>query len=270
MDASYDESKLGEIDMKKWLSDFLVSGVSVELEDGVLVIRYGESVFNIFSDLDARDNYIALLDAIDNDPEVKVVLSLNEHGCLGEEPYERYIKKLSGKNAPVDLDTLWVVQENVEHERQLCFHYYTIIKRLKSKKLIIDGLQGTVVTPIFGESLSADIRLVSDDLRFSLAHKKYGIHPTGGLAFFLPRFVGQGKANEILFATDVINAKSALELGLVSRIFPNDDFESSCILTAKELARTSSVTIEITKKLTFDYEEAFSDYFQQEIEWTQW
>ena len=49
--------------MKKWLSDFLVPGISVELGDGVLVIRYGESVFNIFSDIRARDRYIALLDA---------------------------------------------------------------------------------------------------------------------------------------------------------------------------------------------------------------
>ena len=49
--------------MKKWLSDFLVPGISVELGDGVLVIRYGESVFNIFSDIHARDRYIALLDA---------------------------------------------------------------------------------------------------------------------------------------------------------------------------------------------------------------
>ena len=48
--------------MKKWLSDFLVPGISVELGDGVLVIRYGESVFNIFSDIHARDRYIALLD----------------------------------------------------------------------------------------------------------------------------------------------------------------------------------------------------------------
>jgi len=33
--------------MKKWLSDFLVSGISVELDDGVLVIRYGESIFKV-------------------------------------------------------------------------------------------------------------------------------------------------------------------------------------------------------------------------------
>lgn len=49
--------------MKKWLSYFLVSSVSVELDDSVLVIRYGESVFNIFSGIHARDRYIALPDA---------------------------------------------------------------------------------------------------------------------------------------------------------------------------------------------------------------
>ncbi len=256
--------------MKKWLSDFLVSGISVELDDGVLVIRYGESVFNIFSDIDARDRYIALLDAVDNDSDVKAVLSLNEHGCLGEEPYEKYINTLCGENKPVELEASWKFRESTEHARQLCFHYYTITKRLATKKLIIDGLQETVVTPIFGESLSADIRLVSDDFCFTLAHKKYGIHPTGGLAFFLPRFVGQGKANEILLASDVIDAKSALDLGLVSQVFPNDDFESSCIQIAKELAELSPATIETTKKLSFNYKADLLEYFKQEIEWMHW
>ena len=134
------------------------------------------------------------------------------------------------------------------------------------KKLIIDGLQGVVVTPFFGESLSADIRLASDDLCFSLAHKKFGLHPTGGLIFFLPRFVGQGKANEILLTTDVIDAKSALELGLVSHIFPNEDFEYSCIQTAKELAGLSQATIETTKKLSFNYKADLQNYFRQETE----
>lgn len=256
--------------MKKWLSDFLVSGVSIELDDGVLVIRYGESIFNNFSDLDARDRYIALLDAIDNDSDVKVVLSLNEHGCLGEEPYEKYINKLCGENKPIELETSWEFQENIERARQLCFHYYTVTKRLASKKLIIDGLQGTVVTPIFGESLSADIRLVSDDFCFSLAHKKYGIHPTGGLAFFLPRFVGQGRANEILLTADIIDAKSALDLGLVSQIFPNDDFESSCIQAAKKLTRLGLAAIETTKRLSFSYEGDLQEYFYQETEWMHW
>lgn len=253
--------------MKKWLSDFSVSGISIELDDGVLVIRYGERIFDIFSDLEVRERYIALLDAVDNDPEVKAVLSLNEHGCLGNEPYEKYINKLCGGNKPVDLETSLEFQENIERTRQLCFHYFTITKRLASKKLIVDGLQGMVVTPFFGESLSADIRLVSDDFCFSLAHKKYGIHPSGGLAFFLPRYVGQGRANEILLTTDVIDAKSALDLGLVSRIFPNENFESSCIRTAKELAKLSPATIETTKKLSFHDEEALHDYFELETKW---
>ena len=256
--------------MKKWLSDFLVPGISVELDDGVLVIRYGESVFNIFSDLVARDRYIALLDAVDNDSDVKAILSLNEHGCLGDEPYEKYINKLCGENKPIDLETSWKYQESIKHARQLCFHYYTVIKRLASKKLIIDGLQGTVVTPIFGESLSADIRLVSDDFCFSLAHKKYGIHPTGGLAFFLPRFVGQGRANEILLTADVIDAKSALDLGLVSQVFPNESFETRCIQIAKELAEISPATIETTKKLSFNYKDDLQEYFYQETEWMHW
>jgi len=256
--------------MKTWLSNFSISGISFTLEDGVLIIRYGERIFDIFSDVAARNRYIALLDAIDKDPDVKAVLSLNEHGCLGEEPYEKHITKLSGQNKPANLGASQHFRDDKKYARQLCFHYYTIKKRLASKKLIIDGLQGVVVTPFFGESLSADIRFVSEDCCFSLTHKKYGLHPIGGLAFFLPRFVGQGRAKEILFTRDVIDAKSALDLGLVSRIFPNDDFESKCIQAAKDLTKLSPATIETTKELSFHDEEALDDYFQKETKWIHW
>ncbi len=47
--------------MKKWLSGFSVSGISVELEDDILIIRYGERIFDIISDLKSRDQYISLL-----------------------------------------------------------------------------------------------------------------------------------------------------------------------------------------------------------------
>jgi len=250
--------------MKKWLSELSVSGVSVKFEDGVVVINYGENIFDIFFDLAARDSYLDMLNAINYDPDVKVVLSLNEHGCLGEEPYERYIKKLSGKSVPVDIEASWDVHENVGRAREFNFHHYTISKRLALSKLVIDGLQGTVVTPFFGESLSADLRFVSEDFKFSLAHKKYGIHPTGGLAFFLPRYVGQGKSNDILFATDILDAKSALDLGLVTQVLPNASFETNAIQLAKELAKLSPVTVRLTKKLSFRDEQALNDYFELE------
>ncbi len=250
--------------MKTLLSDFTISGVSIELDENVLILRYGEKIFDIFFDLEARDSYLDLLKAINDDPDIKVVLTLNEHGCLGDEPYERYIKKLSGQSVPVDIEASWEVHENVGRARQLNFHHYTIKQRLNSKKIMIDGLQGTVVTPFFGESLSADIRIVSEDFKFSLAHKKYGIHPTGGLAFFLPRYVGQGKANEILLATDVIDAKTALDLGLVTRVLPNEGFESSAIQVAKELTNLSAVTISLTKKLSFLDHQSLQDYFELE------
>jgi len=44
--------------MKKWLKDFSVTGISLELDDGVLVIRYGENIYDIFFDTGAQNCYI--------------------------------------------------------------------------------------------------------------------------------------------------------------------------------------------------------------------
>jgi 2-(1,2-epoxy-1,2-dihydrophenyl)acetyl-CoA isomerase len=64
---------------------------------------------------------------------------------------------------------------------------------------------------------------------FSPAHCRHGLHPTGALPFFLPRYVGQGKAAEIILKGEPLGAADALELGLVTEVLPADDFERRCV-----------------------------------------
>lgn len=239
---------------------------SIDVDDEVLIFRFGENVFDYLIDLDMRESYFQIMDAIDDDPDIKVILSLFEPDCLNDEAYAKYLRKIFG--ADIDLKEIGgsaVLRGNVDRFRQLYFHYYTVKRRVASNKIIIDGLSGSVVTPFFGETLSADIRFASDDMRFSLAHKKYGLGPSGALAFFLPRYVGQGKAMELLLTVDYIDAEQALELGLINQIIPAHDFESRCVALGKEASKLSVSTIKSTKLLSSLYMRELDNYLEAEL-----
>jgi enoyl-CoA hydratase/carnithine racemase len=239
--------------------------ISIDFDEGVLILDFGNNVFKFLTDLEKRECYFKIMDAVDAAPEIKVVLSLAEPNSLNEEVYDGYLINICGTDVGLaNLGNSWGFKDNIERAKQLCFHRYTIQRRVASKKILIDGLRGTIVTPFFGETLSADLRYATPDMRFSLMHKKYGLHPSGALAFYLPRYLGQGRATELMLTTDSIEAEQALELGLINAIISPEDFVSECLKLAKKVSVLSLSTIASTKLLSTPYKEELDSYFKAE------
>lgn len=239
--------------------------ISIDFNEEVLILDFGKNAFKFLTDLYKRKCLFKIMDIIDNEPDIKVVLSLSEPDSLNEERYEEYLRKISGTDIDLeDLGNLCALKTNITRCKQLFFHRYSIEKRLASKKIYIDGLRGMIVTPFFGESLSADFRYATPDMHFSLIHKKYGLHPTGALAFFLQRFVGPGKAVELMLTTDYIDAEQAMELGLINGILPSENFVYECIKLAKKVSAINMSTIKSTKLLSTLYNKELESYFDAE------
>ena len=247
------------------INDFSDNNISVELDDAVVIFRKKNNIFNLMTDLDKADHYFKLLSAIEHAPEIKVVLSIFEPDSFNDDTYAQYISSLCGENIELKgLDGNWKFREKIPRLRQMYFQQDSIKQRVRSKKINIDCLQGTVVTPFFGETLAADFRFVTEDMQFSLSHKKYGLHPSGGLSFFLPRYVGESKAIDLLLNTDVITAEDAKGLGLVTDIINTENFVSECILKAKEMSQINMTVIKSTKCLTYRFQKELEDYFYAE------
>ena len=249
----------------KLIEDFSDDDMSVEVEDTVVIFRLKSDVFNLMTDLDKAQHYIELMSVIEKTPEIKVILSMYDPNALGVKAYAQYISNLCGENIELkDLDGNWRFKQKLPRMRQMYFQQDTIKQRIRSKKIIIDCLQGTVVTPFFGETLAADFRFVTENMQFSLSHRKYGLHPSGGLSFFLPRYVGESKAIDLLLNTDTITATEAKALGLVSRIINPENFASECVLAAKQMSQTSLPVIQSTKCLTHRFQDELDHYFNAE------
>jgi len=82
-------------------------------------------------------------------------------------------------------------------------------------------------------ALACDIRVAADTARFGQPELGLGIIPGAGGTQRLPRIVGLGWAKHLVLTGDIIDARQALEIGLVTAIMPASQLQ----VRARELAR---------------------------------
>jgi enoyl-CoA hydratase/carnithine racemase len=95
----------------------------------------------------------------------------------------------------------------------------------------------------------ADIRVSSDTAKYGATFLKLGLIPGDGGAWLLPRVVGFSRACELLFTADVIDAKTALEWGLVSRVVPADQLMQESLALANRIAKQAPGATRLAKTL---------------------
>ncbi|MXO96825.1 crotonase/enoyl-CoA hydratase family protein [Erythrobacter aquimaris] len=68
----------------------------------------------------------------------------------------------------------------------------------------------------------ADMRIASEKAKFGVTFLKLGIIPGDGGTWILPRIIGEARAAELFYTGDVIDAGTALDWGLISRVVDHD------------------------------------------------
>lgn len=104
-----------------------------------------------------------------------------------------------------------------------------------------------------------DIRIASERAMFAESFVKVGIIPGDGGAWLLPRAVGLSRACEMAFTGDAIDARRALEWGLVSRVVPADELMSSARELAGRIASNPPAVLRMTKTLLREAQHARLD-----------
>lgn len=97
-------------------------------------------------------------------------------------------------------------------------------------------------------ALACDIRIASDRAKFGQPEIKLGIMPGGGGTQRLARLVGPGKAKELIFTGDVINAEEALAIGLVNRTVPFTELQQVVMDLAKKIAERGAFSLKMAKR----------------------
>jgi 2-(1,2-epoxy-1,2-dihydrophenyl)acetyl-CoA isomerase len=94
-----------------------------------------------------------------------------------------------------------------------------------------------------------DIRIASVRASFGVPFLKLGIIPGDGGAWLLPRNIGHARAAELLFTGRTIDAATALDWGMVSRVVPHDDLLDEALATADQIAAQAPDALRMAKTL---------------------
>ena len=114
---------------------------------------------------------------------------------------------------------------------------------------IIAAVNGPAVGAGCDLALMADMRIASENAFFAESFVKLGLIPGDGGAWLLPRAVGAARAAEMAFTGDRVDAATALEWGLVSRVVAADALMDTAQQLAARVASNPPNALRLTKKL---------------------
>ena len=194
---------------------------------------------------DATDEMGQAIDevAADDDMRVLVLTGAGRAFCAGAD-----LDALKGGSNPGVL-----ASENTDDIRRgFRLAQRMILGLQRMEKPVIAMLNGVAVGAGFDLACACDIRIASPRARFMVAYVKIGLFPGFGGTWLYPRTLGSmGKAAEMLFTGDFMEADEAYRLGFLNRLVAEDELESTTMEMARKIAAGPPIAIRLSKLMLY-------------------
>jgi 2-(1,2-epoxy-1,2-dihydrophenyl)acetyl-CoA isomerase len=122
-------------------------------------------------------------------------------------------------------------------------------------KPVIAAINGAAVAGGLTLALSCDFRIASDEARLGDTALKFALLCDEGGAYLFPRFMGLDRALKMTLLSEVYDAKTALELGLVTEVVPHAELEARVNDFARRLADGPPLAIRLAKRMMYKQRE---------------
>ena len=119
---------------------------------------------------------------------------------------------------------------------------------------VIAAVNGAAAGAGMNIALAADIRIAAEEAAFGQNFAKVGLFPDFGGTYFLPQLVGPARAAELFYTGDMIDAKTALRLGIVNQVVPGVQLEAEVKALALKIMQGPPLAIQAVKKALFGRE----------------
>ena len=116
-------------------------------------------------------------------------------------------------------------------------------------KPVIAAINGFALGGGLELALSCDVRIAADHVKLGAPEVSLGLIPGWGGTERLPRIVGLGRAKELALMGQQITAQEALEMGLVNKVVPKDELQSTAIFMATKMANNAPLAVQAAKRL---------------------
>ncbi|MFC1940460.1 enoyl-CoA hydratase/isomerase family protein [Chloroflexota bacterium] len=115
------------------------------------------------------------------------------------------------------------------------------------EKPTIAMVNGLAIAVSCDLALTCDIRTGSENARFAETQVNFGGVPGLGGTWVLPRLVGYGRAAEIIWTADFIDAEEAYRIGILNHLFPAAKLEEKTMELAQRIASKPAIGLKLTK-----------------------
>jgi len=119
------------------------------------------------------------------------------------------------------------------------------------QKPTIAAINGVAAGAGFSALLGFDLRIASEQARFSAIFVRRALSPDFGCTYLLPRIVGMDNALKMMYTGDMVDAQEALRIGLVTEVVPHAQLMERTMELAGRIAHGPSLAIEVAKRMAY-------------------
>lgn len=114
---------------------------------------------------------------------------------------------------------------------------------------LIGAINGAAVGAGCDLAMMCDIRIASERASFAESFVQLGLIPGDGGSWFLQRAIGYERAAEMTFTGDRVDAATALDWGMISRVVTHDDLLPQARALAERIAKNPPHALRMAKRL---------------------
>jgi enoyl-CoA hydratase len=151
-----------------------------------------------------------------------------------------------------DGETVWDESlGQIQSQYRLQEGYANLVIRMRQiPQPIIAAVNGPASGGGLCLALASDVRFAAESARFNCAFVKLGLSGCEmGSSYFLPRIVGASMAAELMYTGRLIDAKTALEIGLVSKVVADGQVLDAASELANEMVGNAPLALRMTKEV---------------------
>ena len=121
--------------------------------------------------------------------------------------------------------------------------------RVDCEKPVVAAINGIAIGAGLALAMCADMRIAGSRARFHPGYARAGSSPDCGLSWTLPQAIGHEKAMRFLLDPQMMDADSALALGLVGEVAPAESLDETFVAYCRKIAEVAPMASRQTKRL---------------------
>jgi enoyl-CoA hydratase len=176
-----------------------------------------------------REDIVEVLQVADRDLEVRVVIITGTG---------RKVFSAGGDIKQMSQNTMWDV---LDRKPDIFAQIHNL------PKPVIAAINGLALGGGCEMAMACDFRVGSENARLGQPEITLGIFPGGGATQRLSRLVGPGRAKELIFTGDILDAREAERIGLLNKVFPADELMDRTMEIARKIAGQGPLALKLAK-----------------------